>query len=272
MIVPDSKTGAERINYIMYNANYFFDSLSFNIDSVTMLGSMGDGYLIKISAKTDCESEPTEPTEPTESAAPNAEAQKAMAAAVRTSSYASPTGESMTRIAANEGGAAIDATTGIVPAGAKFTSSQLSSGATYDNAANIVAARIGANTHFAVFEMDLTDNNNMAIHQLDGMINVTLPIPEGMTPSDGNILAVYRIEDDGTMTRCDTATANGFLTFATNHFSTYVMVEEPASGASAGTKATSPKTAESAANMILVMIAAMSLAGAAVVSKKRYNG
>jgi LPXTG-motif cell wall-anchored protein len=194
-----------------------------------------------------------------------------MAAAVKTSSYASATGESMTRIAANEGGAAIDAATGIVPAGAKFESSQLSSGATYDNAANIVAARIGANTNFAVFEMNLTDSNNTAIHQLDGKINVTMPIPADMTPADGNILVVYRIEDDGTMTRCDTATANGCVTFATDHFSTYVLVEEPASGASAGTKATSPKTAESATSMILLMITAMSLAGAAVVSKKRYN-
>jgi hypothetical protein len=207
----------------------------------------------------------------TPTATPNAAAQKAIQSTVKQSSYTSSTGESMTRIAANEGGAAIDAGTGIVPAGAKFESSQVSSGATYDNAASVVTQRVGATAHFAVFEMNLTDSKNTAIHQLDGKINVTMPIPADMTPAAGNILVVYRIEDDGTMTRCDTATANGCVTFATDHFSTYVLVEEPASGASGSAKASSPKTADSNMSMVILMLAAMSLAGAAVVSKKRYN-
>jgi hypothetical protein len=177
----------------------------------------------------------------------------------------------MTRLEANAGSVAIDGGRDIVPLGASFSSSQVTDGATYDFASSVVSQRIGANTNFAVFQMDLTGRDNVAIHQLDGKVNVTLPIPAGLTPATGNILVVYRIGDDGTMTKCDTAIADGFLTFATDHFSTFAIVEQKATATVKSSASTSPKTDESNVDMMLYVVAAIAIAGAAFVSKKRYS-
>lgn len=154
--------------------------------------------------------------------------------------YTSETGETLRRIVASGNGTvALDGALAYLPAGAVFTSAQVTSGDTYDLVAGLVSQKVSGATGFAVFDMNLTDASNVALHQLDGYINVTLPIPEGLSASDGKTLVVYRIEDDGTWTKCNTATANGYLTFATNHFSTYVIVET-----SGTTALTSPKTGE----------------------------
>jgi hypothetical protein len=259
------------VNYIKNNCLVFSSLESYkgsavNVKALTDIDNYS--YLVTFS---DSAEEPSQ-SQAAEASKPNEAAQKALQASVKQSSYASATGESMTRIEAAAGSVAIDGAADIVPNGAKFTSSNLTSGATYDFAVGVVAQRIGANTNFAVYEMNLTDQNGTAIHQLDGKVNVTLPIPEGLNAAAGNVLVVYRVNDDGTITRCDTATANGFLTFATDHFSTYAIVEESASGAaSAGTQTTSPKTEDNGMTMAFMVIAVMSLASAAVVSKKRFH-
>ena len=153
------------------------------------------------------------------------------------STYTSDAGQAMRRIAADGNSTiAIDGATEYLPAGAKFASAQLTSGDTYNFVSQLVSQKISGATGFRVFEMNLTDASGAAVHQLNGFINVTLPIPEGLSASDGKRLVVYRIEDDGALTRCETATRDGYLTFATNHFSTYVIVEEAA--------VTSPKTGD----------------------------
>lgn len=153
------------------------------------------------------------------------------------STYTSDAGQAMRRIAADGNSTiAIDGATEYLPAGVKFASAQLTSGDTYNFVSQLVSQKISGATGFRVFEMNLTDASGAAVHQLNGFINVTLPIPEGLSVSDGKRLVVYRIEDDGTLTRCETATRDGYLTFATNHFSTYVIVEEAA--------VTSPKTGD----------------------------
>lgn len=153
------------------------------------------------------------------------------------STYTSDAGQAMRRIAADGNSTiAIDGATEYLPAGVKFASAQLTSGDTYNFVSELVSQKISGATGFRVFEMNLTDASGAAVHQLNGFINVTLPIPEGLSASDGKRLVVYRIEDDGTLTRCETATRDGYLTFATNHFSTYVIVEEAA--------VTSPKTGD----------------------------
>lgn len=159
------------------------------------------------------------------------------------STYTSDAGQAMRRIAA-EGNStiAIDGAVDYLPTGVKFASAQLTSGDTYNFVSEIVSQKISSATGFRVFEMNLTDASGAAVHQLNGFINVTLPIPEGLSASDGKRLVVYRIEDDGALTRCDTATRDGYLTFATNHFSAYVIVEEGA--------VTSPKTGDE--NMVFI--------------------
>lgn len=160
-------------------------------------------------------------------------------------SYTTDSGEAFRRIAA-EGNEqiALDGAQEFIPTGSKFTSTQLSNGDIYSRAAELVAQKIGRAVNFKVFEMNLADASNTAIHQLNGYVNVTLPIPEGFSSSNGKLLMVYRVEDDGTLTKCTTATANGYLTFATNHFSTYVLVEQ--------TGAVSPKTGDASVAFPLV--------------------
>lgn len=164
-------------------------------------------------------------------------------------SYTTDSGEVYRRIAA-EGNvaAALDGVQDFIPSGSRFTSTQLTAGDAYARAAALVAQKIGTGTNFIVYEMNLSDASNTAIHQLNGYVNVTFPIPDGFSASNGKLLIVYRVEDDGTLTRCDTATANGCLTFSTNHFSTYVLVEQ--------TGAVSPKTGDVNTSLLLIFAAA----------------
>ena len=148
-----------------------------------------------------------------------------------------------------------------IPSGAKFTSTELTSGDVYNQAAQIVSQKISGATGFKVFDMNLADASNVAIHQLKGYINVTLPIPEGLSADNGKRLVTYRMEEDGSLTKCDTAASNGYLTFATNHFSTYIIVEEAAS--------TSPKTGEGSTVFIWSLIALAAGVSSVFVMKKR---
>lgn len=164
-------------------------------------------------------------------------------AASAESTYADEGGATMRRIAAEGNGTvALDGAAEILPAGSRFTCAQLTSGDAYTRAAEIVSGKVSGMTAFKVFDMNLMDASNAAIHQLNGYINVTLPIPDGMSAGSGKVIMVYRIEDDGTLTQCVTATKDGYLTFATNHFSTYVIVEQSA--------VTSPKTSDANVNAV----------------------
>lgn len=216
-----------------------------------------DLYNVKITASAEASSNDFG----SEADSGSAESYAAPAVAAE-STYTSETGEAMRRIAA-EGNAtvAIDGAQEYLPAGSKFACVQLTSGDAYTRASEIVSKKVSGMTAFKVFEMNLADASNAAIHQLKGYINVTLPIPEGLSASDGKLLMVYRIEDDGTLTRCETATKNGYLTFATNHFSTYVIVEQSA--------ITSPKTGEESAAFIVGMLAVTAGAAGSVYFRKK---
>lgn len=142
----------------------------------------------------------------------------------------------------------------LVPAGASFESTSLTSGAAYESAKAAVAKKFGS-AEFVAFEMNLFNANNAKITQLNGYINVTLPVPAGMATENGESIVVYRVEN-GKMYKCDTAVADGQVTFATNHFSTYVLVEVNAM--------TSPKTAD----VMVGLYAVAALTGTVVAARK----
>ncbi len=60
--------------------------------------------------------------------------------------------------------------------------------------------------------------------QPDGKILVSIPLPDDMSEE----ARVYCINEDGTATDMDAVFADGYLTFATNHFSVYAVVEKNA--------------------------------------------
>lgn len=80
---------------------------------------------------------------------------------------------------------------------------------------------------FTVQEINLKGADGTQLHQMDGYVVVTLPVPEGFTVSASKTIGVYRLEDDGTLTKCASDVVDGKLSFSTNHFSTYIFVEEP---------------------------------------------
>lgn len=113
-----------------------------------------------------------------------------------------------------------------LPAGASFTCANVESGDQYNLAADAIRQKLSNNTNFKVLEMNLRNAENGEIHELNGYVNVTLPIPAGLSVNNEKTLVVYRLEADGTLTKCDTNVENGYITFATNHFSTYIIAEQ----------------------------------------------
>ncbi len=80
---------------------------------------------------------------------------------------------------------------------------------------------------FTVQEINLKDAEGTQLHQMGDYVEVSLPVPDGFTVSSTTTIGVYRLEDDGTLTKCTSTVVNGRVIFSTDHFSTYVFVEEP---------------------------------------------
>lgn len=168
----------------------------------------------------------------------------------------------------------------VVPTGASFRNAPVIAGDGLTLPTAAVEKYVGAGLETAVYEMNLTAADGAAITQLGDYINVTLPIPASITLDEGKTIVMYRYEDNGTLTRCDTVVDGNMVTFATNHFSLYIMVEQDASagpavvrgtsGSSNGSAtATSPKTADM--SMIPALMTAISGMGIAVLAMKKRN-
>ena len=152
---------------------------------------------------------------------------------------------------------------GVLPEGAVIVAATVSSGATYEKAVEVIKAQVSGLGEYSVMEINLTDATNTQVHQLNGYVQVSVPMPANITVKEGKAIVVYRLEDDGTLTRCDTTVENGVITFKTNHFSTYIVAEEDV------TAVTSPKTEDVSAGINLIFCMGILLAGAAAVAVKR---
>jgi hypothetical protein len=137
-----------------------------------------------------------------------------------------------------------------LPAGATLTGEQVTSGETYEAAASIANTSISGLSDFAVYNLDVFSGTTV-VHQLDGYVQISLPVPANLTIPAGKDLVVYRCEDDGRLTKCDTTVANGTVTFSTDHFSTYIFAVTDASS----TTSSSPKTGETSTMVLLLAIA-----------------
>jgi len=162
----------------------------------------------------------------------------------------------------------------VVPTGSSFSNVPILVGDGYTLPLTAVEKFVGTGLEAAVFNMDLTAADGTAITQLGDYINVTLPIPASITLDEGKTIVMYRYEANGTLTRCDTVVDGNMVTFATNHFSLYVMVEQdatagPALVKGASSTSASPKTADM--SMLPAMMTAISGMGIAVVAMKKKN-
>lgn len=123
-------------------------------------------------------------------------------------------------------------------------------------------------TKVQAMEFNLSHSNGTAIHQLGDYVQVSFPLasfyndPAATVPA-GKQLVVYRVEDDGTLTRCNTTVVNGEIIFSTNHFSTYIVVEETA-------RTAAPKTGESSLGFVwLFAIVLVGVSGALFVKTRK---
>lgn len=111
----------------------------------------------------------------------------------------------------------------LLPEGASLFWKVLTDGSTYEKAVT-AAKQLKSCMLCQVMELKLFDDKNLALHQLDGYVSVTVPLPDGVAETAK--LTVYRLEEDGSLTACETEVSDGALTFQTNHFSTFVVTKE----------------------------------------------
>lgn len=151
----------------------------------------------------------------------------------------------------NNSGTVLKAGDGVLPNGAEFKQSVAKSGTAYDTAVAAVSAMLPNTTNFFVYQFDITANG-VDIHELSNYVKVTLSRPADLVIGEGQQLVVYRLEDNGTLTRCESAINDHFISFLTNHFSTYILsvenvnnaVTPDATAKTANGGAKSPKTGE----------------------------
>lgn len=165
--------------------------------------------------------------------------------------------------AATSSSASLRDTNGILSEGSTIENVSITSGAVYERAEAAVKENIRGLGQFAVMEINLKDASNVQIHELNGYVQVSMPIPANINAEAGKTIAVYRLEDNGTLTRCQTTVENGVITFSTNHFSTYIVVEEDI--------AASPKTGDNTHVVIWTLLCIAGLGLIMTGRRKRYE-
>lgn len=124
------------------------------------------------------------------------------------------------------GSMSIESRQRILPQGTKMQAQRFYAGEIFDAAKKAIEEYLGSTENFCVMDISLLDTDGNFLHNLDGIVYVTIPIPEGLSVGETNTIAVYRLEADGTLTSCKASIRDGKITFETNHFSTYIFVEQ----------------------------------------------
>ena len=116
---------------------------------------------------------------------------------------------------------------GIIPTGSKFFAIPAKQdSATYQAATTIMAHWRPAAQVKEVFDFNVMAKGGDYIHNLDGSVTMSLPVPEDLVVPDGSILVVYRFNPDGTVTPCETLIDKGRVVWGTDAFGTFAFVIE----------------------------------------------
>lgn len=106
---------------------------------------------------------------------------------------------------------------GIIPNNTIMNITEITTG----NVFNKIKNTLSEIKNFKAFDITLkSDGINI---QPNGKVKISIPIP---TDYDTSKLVVYRVEEDGTKTEYQVNILNGYATFETDHFSTYVLGEK----------------------------------------------
>ncbi len=110
----------------------------------------------------------------------------------------------------------LEASSDIIPDNTTIEVAEITSGETFNKLKDTL---VGIKD-FKVF--DITLKSDGANIQPNGNVKISIPIPEGF---DASRLVIYRFEEDGSKTEYQVKVENGYTTFETDHFSTYVLGE-----------------------------------------------
>lgn len=123
----------------------------------------------------------------------------------------------------------------LVPSGAKLDVKEIKNGEAFESAEHIIKNSSNTFEQYSVYEIDLKSQSDVIISKLNGNVTVSIPLPSGF--GKGENVSVFRVEEDGSLTRLNTKIQDGKCIFETNHFSTYIVakVTENAPAADPGT-------------------------------------
>ena len=138
-------------------------------------------------------------------------------------------------------------------------------------------ADIATDAHLYVLNITLVNAHNETI-QPNGYVTVRIPLPEDFEKSD--TYYVYYQAENGTLENMHATYENGFVTFTTNHFSTYILTAEKLIDNSAATTTVPATTAVTDAagsdgdsnmntGVTILLIPALAATAGIVISRKR---
>lgn len=111
----------------------------------------------------------------------------------------------------------LEASSGMIPDNTIMNIIEINSGETFNKIKNILSEI----KNFKVFDITLKVNDTNI--QPNGKVKISIPIPAGF---DASRLIVYRVDENNTKTEYQVTVTNGYATFVTDHFSTYVLGEK----------------------------------------------
>lgn len=168
---------------------------------------------------------------------------------------------------------------GILPAGAVLRIEPVTSGTSY-HTAQTALANIG--TDFKLYQIDILANGTT--FEPNGTIVIHMPIPDGYNASR---LAIYRVNDDGTIVKMDGSVVGNQFVFTTDHLSTYALVETKtqvpssslsnsslsavSSSGSVSSTASNPDTGTNQLPFMLLPAAALMGAAALLIIKRKFR-
>lgn len=128
-------------------------------------------------------------------------------------------------------------------------------------------ANIGTDAKIYVLNITLVNPAGENI-QPNGSVTVKIPLPENF--DNNKTYYVYYQADDGTLTDMHATFENGYVSFSTNHFSTYILSDEKLvedDVTATDTAANSNRNPHTGA--VILIIPALAAAAGVIISKKR---
>jgi len=152
----------------------------------------------------------------------------------------------------------IKAPENVIPKDSKISISKVVCGKEYNAAKQVVQSIVN---RMAVFNIDLLNKDNVKV-QPNGTLEITSDIPTGYNTA---YLAVYRLSTDGkSYVKLNSKIVDGKIVFETDHFSTYMIVEEKPVVADKSDD--DVETGDSSVMSIIMLVSLMSLAGLMLVT------